>query len=248
MNTYFYALALYFAAASIAFAADKADPSPFDAGIKAYEQGDYASAREQFLTALETNETAAARHNLGLTELQLKNTAETVWQLERALLLDPSNRDYSEKLGLVREQLGLTTEERNWPYTFSQIISFDIWKIITAIGFWLLVAAALLPWLSAKKASSLIQFLRICSLLALALSIAAIWLNLETRQSGIVLSTENSALRAAPAAAAPENGFARPGERAQVLDRHNDFYKIKTEGLASGWISKDDFRLLMESF
>ena len=61
-----------------------------------------------------------------------------------------------------------------------------------------------------------------------------------------MLSSENTVLHAAPATAAPEGGFARSGERVRVLDQHNNFYQIETEGAATGWISKDNFRLLVE--
>lgn len=228
-----------------ALAVNTTEPSPFWSGIKAYEQGDYAAAKTNFLTALKANETAAVRHDLGLTELQLGHPTEAIWQLERALLLDPLNADYREKLNLVREQLGLPAITQKWYFSFSQIVSLNVWIIAATVSFWLLLAAWILLSPSEGKSGSRIKLLRLFILLILLLSLVAIWLNLETLKTGIVLSTENASLHAAPATAAPEIGFARPGERLRMLDQHNDFYEVKTrEGSTTGWISKDNFRLL----
>lgn len=247
MSTYIHVMVTFLIAATVAFAAGDPKPLPFEAAIEAHEQGDYAAAKTKFLAALEINETAAARHNLGLTELQLDHPAEAVWQLERGLILDPFNRDYRNKLSLVRKQLGLTASTQEWHLLFSQIVSLNVWTIVATISFWLLLAAWILPKLSGKKASTRIHLIRLFNSLALVLSLTAIWLNLKDLKTGIVLAEETTALHAAPATAAPEIGFARPGERAHVLDQHNDFYQVKTEGSATGWISNNDFRLVHDT-
>ena len=247
MSQFTHILIAFLIATTTASAVDTTEPSPFRPGIEAYEQGDYVAARTDFLTALETNETAAARHNLGLTELHLGHPAEATWQLERALLLDPFNRDYRKKLNLVREQLGLAAITRQWPILFSQIVSFNIWVMVATVSFWVMVAALVLPGSSEKKASGPTRLLRFFSLLIFVLSLTALWLNLKILKTGIVVSTENAVLHTAPATAAPESGFVRPGERVRMLDQHNSFYEVETrEGTTIGWISKDDFRLLIE--
>ena len=247
MSIYTRILATFLIAVTVAFAVDDAEPSPFQAGIEAYDQGDYETAKLKFIAALEMNETAAAHHNLGLTELQLERPAEAVWQLERALLMDPFNQGYHEKLNLVRKQLGLATGERQWRLLLSQLVSLNTWKITATISFWLLVAAMILPKLSEQIAGNHIKLLQLFSALTLALSLTAMWVNSTHLKTGIVLSAENTPLHAAPATAAPESGFARAGERARVLDRYNNFYQIRTEGYATGWISKNDFRFKQAS-
>ena len=247
MSKFTHILVVFLSTATTVLAASSTEPSSFQAGIEAYENGHHAAAKAHFLTALKTNETAAARHNLGLTELQLGHPAEAIWQLERALLLDPFNKDYHEKLNLVREQLGLAVGTRQWHLLLSQSISLDVWVIIATASFWLLLATLIIRGSGKNKSRGRIKLLRLFSLLILVLSLPAIWLNLKTLKAGIVLSSENAILHSAPAAAAPESGFIRPGERVQMLDQHNDFYRVKTQGGATtGWISKGDFRLLIE--
>lgn len=231
-------------------AADSADGSylsHFQAGNEAYEKADYETAKTEFTTALKIDETPAARQNLGLTYFQLDQPAQAIWQLERALLLDPFNWDYREKRNLIRKQLGLPENPTTWYFLFSQFFPIQVWLIIATVSFWLLLAASILPVLFGRKVNSRNRLLNLFSLLILILSLTAIWLNAKTLRTGILIAEKTIPLNAAPATTTPESGFARPGERARVLNQHNDFYQIKTESSATGWISEDNFRLLVDN-
>lgn len=225
--------------------AHAAQSTSFQAGIEAHEQGAYETAKMKFNSALETNETGAARHNLALTELKLGNPAEAIWQLERALLLNPLNSDYRSKLNLIQEQLGLAATSPKWYVQLAKLTSQRVWMIIASLSFWLLLALFVLPVISGKKADAKIQFSRLLSLIALVVSLTAIWLNIQHLQMGIVISNETVPLHTAPASAAPEAGFIRPGECARIRDQYNEFYKIESESSATGWISKSEFRSLI---
>lgn len=242
MSSYFRISLFYLIATVTAFAAANEPTEAFDAGIEAYQNGQYKTAKAQFTAAVEVNETAAARHNLGLAQHKLEALAESIWQMERAQLLSPFNPDYSYKLETVRQELGLFASSPTWYAIASQALSTKTWLIIASVSFWLLLAALILPRLSGSKAGIRIKSLRSLTIAALLLSLPSIWINLRLLQSGTVISEEGASLHAAPASAAPESGTARPGERARILDQYNNFYEIKTEGLATGWISKDAFR------
>jgi tetratricopeptide (TPR) repeat protein len=243
MSSFLRITLLYLIAAVSVFAADPA----FEQGIEAYQNGQYTEAKAQFAAALEAGETAAARHNLGLAHFQLGEPAEAVWQLERAQLLAPFNADYRFKLGAIRQELGLFAGAPSWASLACQALSTQHWILLASISFWLLLAACLLPRIGGTKAGLWTKSLRLISLIALLLALPAIWLNLRLLQTGTILTDESVSLHAAPASAAPESGTARPGERARILDHYNNFYEVETEGLASGWISKDAFRPLADS-
>jgi len=240
---------LYVIATVAAFATTDqaaAPADPFDVGIEAYQNSEYKTAKAQFTAALEISETAAARHNLGLAYFQLEAPAEAIWQLERAQLLSPFNADYRFKLEAVRQELGLFAGSPQWYVLASQALPTKTWLIIATISFWLLLAALILPRLSGAKVSIRIKALRVMSIAALILSLPSIGLNLRLLQIGTVITDQAANLHAAPASAAPECGTARPGERARILDQYNNFYKVETEGQATGWISKDAFRPLAD--
>ncbi|MDG1242922.1 MAG: hypothetical protein P8R37_00650 [Opitutae bacterium] len=246
MSSFFRTFALYSLTAIIAFATTSEPASPFQSGIESYQNSEYKKAKMQFTDALELNETAAARHNLGLAYFQLNAPAETVWQLERAQLLEPFNANYRYKLEAVRQELGLFAGSPKWTIFVSQALPTDTWIIIATISFWLLLAVFILPRINDTKVSISLKALRLVSIAALILSTPSIWLNLRLLQTGTVITGEATSLHAAPASAAPESGTARPGERAHILDQYNHFYEIETEGQAIGWISKDEFRPLAD--
>jgi tetratricopeptide (TPR) repeat protein len=218
----------------------------FQSGIEAYQNAEYETAIAQFTAALKSNETAAARHNLGLSHFQLGAPAEAVWQLERAQLLAPYNADYRYKLAALRQQLGLLPSAPKWYALAAEALPTKVWLIVACSGVWGLLAACFLPRRSGLTAGIGIKFMRVLCIIALILSLTSIWLNQCRLQTGTVIADESVSLHAAPAAAAPQSGSARPGERGRILDQHNDFYSIETEGRARGWISKHAFRALTD--
>ena len=246
MSSLFRILALYNLTVIAAFAAKSEPASPFQSGIEAYQNAEYETAKTQFNAALDLDETAAARHNLGLAHLQLNAPAEAAWQLERAQLLAPLNADYRFKLEALRQQIGLFAGAPKWYTLASQSLPTQAWLILATVSFWLLLAVLILPRLSDTKVSTGLKTLRVISIAALTLSIPSLWINLRLLQTGTVIANESVSLHAAPASAAPESGTARAGERARIIDTYNHFYEVETEGLATGWISKDVFRPLVD--
>jgi hypothetical protein len=214
----------------------------FQAGVEAYEESQYETAKEQLTQSISEAETAAARHNLALAHFQLGQTAEAVWQIERAQLLEPYNTDYRYKLGALRQQLGLFESKPQWHVITAQALPSNAWILVAMVSFWLLVAACLIPYLNGTRRNISIQSTRVLSASALTLSLAAIWLNHRQLQYGSVITNEPAGLHAAPAAAAPQSATARPGERARIIDQYRDFYQVETESKATGWISKAAFR------
>ena len=238
MSTYLRILLLYFVTTIAALATS---PS-FEQGIESYQNNEYDSAQAQFTSAIEDDETAAAQHNLALTYLQLGSPALAIWHLERAQLLAPLNADYRFKLEAVRQQIGLFAGAPKWYTLASQSLPTNVWLIIASISIWLFLLLWMLPSITGIKPSIKIKSLRFLTLIALLLALPSAWLNLRMIEAGTVIANESVSLHAAPASAAPESGIARAGERARVIDTYKHFYEVETEGLATGWISKDVFR------
>lgn len=220
--------------------------APFQSGVEAYEESEYAAAKELFTQSISEIETAAARHNLALAYFQLGQPTEAVWQLERAQLLAPYNTDYRYKLGALRQQLGLFENKPQWHMIAAQALSPNTWILVALLSFWLLVAACLLPFFSGARRNISIQSIRFLSAIALPLSLAAIWLNHSQLKIGTIVANEPASLHAAPATAAPQSGTAQPGERARIIDQYREFYQVETESKATGWVSNAAFRPLAQ--
>jgi len=216
----------------------------FKQGIEAYHDGSFEKAVSAFESALNEKESAATRHNIALSLYQIGAPGEAVWQLERATLLDPLNPDYWLKLSALREQIGLYDLPKPWWLMAPNVLSESQWGWLGSMSCWLFLALVLIPRVVGLKRAGWMKFLAVISFLGCVLSVCAMGLRLTLEPDGIVVHSEMVPLRHAPAGAAPESGLARPGERARILDRHEQFLKIETEGNVSGWIREDAFRAL----
>jgi tetratricopeptide (TPR) repeat protein len=216
----------------------------FEAGLEAYHQSNYSEAIADFQRSLETNESAATHHNLALSLYQAQKPAEAIWHLERAIQLEPTNQNYLYKLSALRQQLGLHKAPTTWWQSAANILSQRAWTWIAVSNFWILIAVLLLPRLGGFRRPITLKLSISFTLIALLLSSAALITRHKQQATGIIISSQPSTIHHAPASAAPEAGQARPGERAHILDRHNNFLKIKTEANITGWISNEALREL----
>ncbi len=216
----------------------------FEAGIEAYHESKYTEAIQAFEQSIARAENAATRHNLALSYYQNKQAAEAAWQIERAVRLDPLNKNYLYKLGAIRQQLGLYEPPVQWWHSASQALTRGTWIWITCLSFWILFACFLLPKAGGFRRPILLKLFSGAAVIALAISAAALSILYTQQASGLIVSDAPAVLHHAPASAAPEAGVARPGERAKVLDAHGDFLKIETEAQIKGWVSQSKFRAL----
>lgn len=219
----------------------------FQLGIDAYHDSEYASAAEAFQKAANGEETAAARHNLALAHYQEGKVSEAIWNLERAVLLDPKNVEYQFKLGALRQQLGLPIARPEWHEVAGRALSQQDWILLLCLCFWVTLAAILLPKISGCRVNLYLRAARTLGLIGLIASAVALYHTRHLTSQGIVLSDTPATLHAAPASAAPQSGLARPGERARLIDSHGDYVELETEGGAQGWLRATQYRLVMQA-
>jgi len=232
-------LLLFLLAGVSAFAEDA-----FQRGVDAYHDSEYATAASAFKTAVETNETAAAHHNLALALYRQGKVSESAWHLERALLLEPKKTSYHFKLGALRQQLSLPNARPAWHELASRTLSQQSWVLLLSIAFWITLAALWLPKASGCRISLWIKAGRTIGLIVFIVAVTALYQNRHLATAGVVLGESRITLHAAPASAAPQVGLARPGERGQQVDQHGDYIEIETEGGARGWIEAGHYRLI----
>ena len=216
----------------------------FQSGLDAYHESKYAEAIAAFDRSLESSESAATHHNLALSFYQQGQATDAVWQLERALRLAPLNKTYIFKLGSIRQILGLYDTPTTWWQSAANILTKSTWIWIANIGFWIVIAVLALPLIGGFQRPIFLKLSSGIAAACLLLAVAALTIQITQQPSGIVISNEAVNLHHAPASAAPEAGVARPGERAYIIDQHNDFLKVETEAEITGWIQIDAFRKL----
>lgn len=216
----------------------------FQSGLDAYHEAKYAEASAAFDRSLESSENAATHHNLALSLYQQGQSADAVWQLERALRLAPLNKTYIFKLGALRQILGLFDTPTDWWQSAANMLTKSTWIWIACINFWIMIAALALPRAGGFQRPILLKLFSGIATVCLPLAVTALTIQITQQPSGIVISNEAVDLHHAPASAAPKAGVARPGERAYIIDQHNNFLKVETEAKITGWIQLDAFRKL----
>ena len=216
----------------------------FQSGLDAYHEAKYAEATAAFDRSLESSENAATHHNLALSLYKQGKTAAAVWQLERALRLAPLNKTYIFKLDALRQILGLYETPIAWWHSAANILARKIWIWIACICFWIVIAVLALPRIGGFQRPVLLKLSSGIATVCLLLALSALTIQITQQPSGIVISNEAVDLHHAPASAAPKAGVARSGERAFIIDQHNDFLKVETEAEITGWIQVDAFRKL----
>lgn len=216
----------------------------FQSGIEAYHESQYTESTAAFERSLESSESAATHHNLALSLYQQGQTAAAVWQLERALRLEPLNEAYLFKLGALRQKLGLYESPTTWWQSAANMLTKSTWTWIASSGLWMVIALLALPRIGGFQRPIFLKLSSGIAAACLLLAVTALTIQLTQQPSGIVISKEAVELHHAPASAAPEAGIARPGERARIIDQHKDFLKVETEAELTGWIQVDAFREL----
>lgn len=216
----------------------------FQSGLDEYHESKYAEATAAFERSLESSESAATHHNLALSLYQQGQAAAAIWQLERAIRLAPLNKTYIFKLGALRQMFGLYDTPNTWWQSAANILAKKTWIWITSSCFWVVIAVLALPYLGGFQRPMFLKLSSGIAALCLFLAVAALTIQITQQPSGIVISNETVDLNHAPASAAPKAGVARPGERAYIIDQHNDFLKVETEAKITGWIQIDAFRKL----
>lgn len=237
----YFALGLLFALLTSLAAAQQ---DSFEKAVALYRTSKYENAKSHFETLAAQTETPALRYNLALTELALEHPAAARWQIERALLLDPLNSQYRQTQAHILKQLELPEQQFNKLASAAQTLAAPTWLWLAAISFWLLLAVCLLPKLRERRPSLGIKITRVSAALTLLIALPALWYHQQLLTSGIITLGQPVALRSAPASASPSDGVAQAGESAHIIERHHQFYKIKTASGSSGWVSTQEFQPL----
>jgi len=203
----------------------------FRSGIEAYDSQDYDRAIERWLELRRFRvESAALEYNLGNAYFKRREYGRAVLHWERALRLDPDDREARDNLGLVRGMLvdevpgqdgllaGAVAGLRRWVP-----LEAAVWL---AIGLWLaLGGVALVAQLSAGATRRLALAAVLVSSLAVAVVAPLAWLEVraaEDHERWVVL---------APAVDARSG----PGEQYTTVFTVHEGLVVRRRGSASGW-------------
>lgn len=213
--------------------------------ITAYQQADYEGAIALYESVLASGQHSTGVYfNLGNACYKAGHLGKAVLHYERALLLDPYNKEVTENLNFVQQQIEPTVEAippfflQAWWDSLRSVFSSTLWAAIGLLLLWLGAAGASL-WLIGKTRErrkmgfklGLTGFL----LCMLPLLLAFSRKKAETDSSFAIILTDNSILRVAPSEESEERMTLKEGWKVECVDELANWFKVKLANGETGW-------------
>jgi tetratricopeptide (TPR) repeat protein len=249
MKRIIYILVFCFSIISIA-----QNKSLFEKANDFYKNGKYNDAINTYNSILKTQEHSAELYfNLGNSHYKLNHIAHSIYNYEKALILNPTDKEIKQNLVFANtmkvDALEVLPEIGYTKYfnKFTSVLNTDTWAILSVI-FVVLFAVLLISYyftLSTKFKriffSSSFGFL----LLALiTLSFTYYKNNQETVTKPAIIFAKESKVKTEPNFKSQDAFILHEGTKVNVLDTEGNWNKIKLTNGKIGWILKDDIKLI----
>jgi tetratricopeptide (TPR) repeat protein len=201
-----------------------------------FEEGKYEEALAKYSDAVADGMwTPNLFYNLANTEYRLKNSGQAVLNYERALALEPAHPEARRNLELVRSQTGAKLFQPRWWEQLFPAWRADIYAITAAVCVWLLLFALAFLWLRRTRSRLLWWGIATLGLLVGAYSSAALWLDWQRNDLGVV-TRSGTVARFAPADRAEVAQNLPEGSQVRVLSERGAWIYCALPGNELGWL------------
>ena len=226
----------------------------FEKANQLYNEGKFAEAIDNYETILESGQHSAALYfNLGNANYKLNNIAPSIYYYEKALLLDPNDKEIQNNLAFARNMTIdaiQTVPEVGFSRIFKNVIklvNYDTWAKIAIGGIVLFILLFLSYHFSYTTSKKRIAF--IISIISLFIGLASVFMAfqnyaLENNDRPAIVFAKESRVKAEPNLRSEESFRLHEGTKVQVLDTVNSWKKIKLSDGTIGWIPSQDLKLL----
>lgn len=230
--------------------------SVFDKATEAYNEGDFNKAIENYLSIIDAGEHSAALYfNLGNSYYKLNQVAPSIYYYEKALLLKPNDSEIKNNLGYA-QNMTLdaidTMPKTGFSKIYDDIIDFfffDEWALMAVIGIVLFVLLYLTFYFLRYATQKRIAF--ILSFVALFMAVVAVvfaflqYNEFRADQPAIIFDSEVS-VKSEPNKRSQQVFQLHEGTKVQVLEKLNDWNKIKITDGQTGWLTSESIKLLKD--
>lgn len=219
----------------------------FEQGNKAYQEGDYAAAIEQYELVLDGNrESAALYYNLGNAYYQEGALAKAILNYERALLLDPKDEEIQHNLRLA-ERKRVDRFESMPPNLFKtfrlniiRLFSPDTWAKI-GIGFLIIAVVGLGFYLFSSLGR--LGFIGLISgglLCLFSLVMAYSHKSYQEDHPHHIIMTDSAYVKSGPGSEAEDLFILHAGTKVEQVDLFEDWIKLRLIDGKIGWLPNSD--------
>jgi len=226
----------------------------FDKANALYNDGKYAEAIDQYEAILDSKEHSAALYfNLGNANYKLNNIAPSIYYYEKALQLDPKDKDIQSNLAFA-QNMTIDAIEKVPEVGFSKIINnivntfnTDTWAEIAIGGVLLFVIIFLMYHFSYSTSKKRVAFVvSIVSLIVTFLAVAMAFQKsgLDKKNNPAIVFVQESRVKSDPNPTSEEVFRLHEGTKVQVVETYEGWNKIKLSDNSTGWIPSKEIKLL----
>ncbi|MEH6760210.1 MAG: tetratricopeptide repeat protein [Maribacter arcticus] len=228
----------------------------FDEATAAYNSGEYEKAIGFYTDILDDGEhSAAVYYNLGNSYYKLNNIAESIYFYEKALLLSPNDEEVKTNLSYAQNMTIDaidTMPETGLSKLYKSVtgkLTFDQWAYLAIALIIIFVLLYILFYYA--NSSTLKRWSFIGSILALFICIIAIVFAFIQRSDfkdlqPAIIFAEESSIKSEPNASSQQVFVIHAGTKVNVLDQLDEWNKIKLADGKTGWIQKNELKLLKD--
>lgn len=228
----------------------------FDEATAAYNSGEYEKAIAFYTDILDDGEhSATVYYNLGNSYYKLNKIAESIYFYEKALLLSPNDEEVKTNLSYAQNMTIDaidTVPETGLSKLYKSVtgkLTFDQWAYLAVALIIIFVLLYILFYYA--NSSTLKRWSFIGSILALFICIIAIVFafiqrsNFKDLQPAIIFAEESS-IKSEPNVSSQQVFVIHAGTKVNVLDQLDEWNKIKLADGKTGWIQKNELKLLKD--
>lgn len=230
-----------------AMAKDESQNTLFQQANSAYDSGDYAHAEELYSAIVDNGyDSWELRYNLGNAHYRLDNIGQAILNYERALRMEPGNKNVKDNLELARSHTTDNIEELpkmflwTWVDAVAQLMTPKGWRT-SVIIIMVLVCASIGFFLVARDYKARKRFL-VISLMAVIVLIftafnATISQKNATRTDEAIITDPLVVVKGSPDAKSVDKFILHEGTKLYIKDQQDDWWQVEIADGKSGWIN-----------
>jgi len=226
----------------------------FDQANQTYKTENYQQAIDLYEEIITSGKhSAELYYNLANAYYKLNKIAPSIYNYEKALLLNPNNSEVKNNLKFAQNMMIDPVKEfsktgfNQWLHDFTSVFHYDTWSKI-AIVFSFLVLFSFIGYYFVWRINLKRVFFGLM-ILFLVNSILSIFISsfekkLTKNNNPAIVFSESIAVKSEPNQNSVNVVLLHEGTKVEVLDELDDYYKVELPDQNVGWLVKESVRLL----
>jgi len=228
--------------------------SVFQEANTLYNEAKYQDAIDKYESILKSGQHSSELYfNLGNANYKLNKIAPSVYYYEKALRLDPNDKEILNNLAFAQNMTIDAIEHvpevgiSNYLNKIINVLGFDGWAKLTIVFMLLFVGLFIKYYFSFATQSKRIAFIGsnvFLFLMLVSLSFAFQKYNLVQKDKPAIVFSQEAEVKSEPNLRSSEAFRIHEGTKVQILDTVNNWKKIKLVDGKTGWVLSDDIKAL----